>query len=119
MQFVGFTSFIMNVLSFYLCCFYLALWWGILFGVTLCSNCFSVFFLMRMWVLILQLYNAVNALGVLVKSVHLVAGRLGFYSQSGHTKDFKNSIRSFRARRSAQAEVRRVLCMCCSSCYVP
>ena len=52
-------------------------------------------------------------------SVHLVAGRLGFYSQSGHTKDFKNSIRSFRARRSAQAEVRRVLCMCCSSCYVP
>ena len=59
------------------------------------------------------------ALGVSVKSVHLVAGRLGFYSQSGHTKDFKNSIRSFRARRSAQAEVRRVLCMCCSSCYVP
>ena len=54
--------------------------------------------------------------GVSVKSVHLVAGRLGFYSQSGHTKDFKNSIRSFRARRSAQAEVRRVLCMCCSSC---
>ena len=59
------------------------------------------------------------ALGVSVKSVHLVAGRLGLYSQSGHTKDFKNSIRSFRARRSAQAEVRRVLCMCCSSCYVP
>ena len=56
------------------------------------------------------------ALGVSVKSVHLVAGRLGFYSQSGHTKDFKNSIRSFRARRSVQAEVRRVLCMCCSSC---
>ena len=55
-------------------------------------------------------------LGVLVKSVRLVAGKLGFYSQSGHTKDFKNSIRSFRARRSAQAEVRRVLCMCCSSC---
>ena len=59
------------------------------------------------------------ALGVSVKSVHLVVGRLRFYSQSGHTKDFKNSIRSFRARRSAQAEVRRVLCMCCSSCYVP
>ena len=59
------------------------------------------------------------ALGVSIKSVHSVAGRLGFYSQSGHTKDFKNSIRSFRARRSAQAEVRRVLCMCCSSCYVP
>ena len=59
------------------------------------------------------------ALGVSVKSVDLAAGRLGFYSQSGHTKDFKNSIRSFRARRSAQAEVRRVLCMCCSSCYVP
>ena len=58
-------------------------------------------------------------LGVSVKSVDLVAGRLGFYSQSGHTKDFKNSIRSFRARRSVQAEVRRVLCMCCSSCYVP
>ena len=55
------------------------------------------------------------ALGVSVKSVHLVAGRLGFYSQSGHTKDFKNSIRSFRAGRSAQAEVRRVLCKCCSS----
>ena len=54
--------------------------------------------------------------GVSVKSVYLVAGRLGFYSQSGHTKDFKNSNRSFRARRSAQAEVRRVLCMCCSSC---
>ena len=59
------------------------------------------------------------ALGVSVKSVQLVAGKLGFYSQSGHTKDFKNSIRSFRARRLAQAEVRRVLCMCCSSCYVP
>ena len=54
--------------------------------------------------------------GVSVKSVYLVAGRLGFYSQSGHTKDFKNRIRTFRARRSAQAEVRRVLCMCCSSC---
>ena len=54
--------------------------------------------------------------GVLVKSVHLVAGRLRFYSQSSHTKDFNNSIRSFRVRRSAQAEVRRVLCMCCSSC---
>ena len=48
------------------------------------------------------------ALGVSVKSVDLAAGRLGFYSQSGHTKDFKNSIRSFRARRSAQAEERRV-----------
>ena len=59
------------------------------------------------------------ALGVSVESVHLVVGRLGFSSQSGHTKDLKNSIRSFRARRSAQAEVRRVLCMCCSSCYVP
>ena len=49
-------------------------------------------------------------LGVSVKSVHLVAGRLGFYFQSGHTKDFKNSIRSFRVKRSAQAEaeVRRV-----------
>ena len=73
--------------------------------------------------ILLQLINtnciAQLALGVSVKSVHLVAGRLGFYFQSGHTKDFKNSIRSFRARRSAQAEVRRVLCMCCSSCYVP
>ena len=58
----------------------------------------------------------IPALGVSVKSVHLVAGRLGFYSQSGHTKDVKNSIRSFRARRPAQAEVRKVLCMCCSSC---
>ena len=54
-----------------------------------------------------------TALGVSVKSVHLVAGRLGFYSQSGHAKDFKNSIRSFRARRSAQAKVRRVLCTVC------
>ena len=54
--------------------------------------------------------------GVSVKSVHLVAGRLGFYSQSGHTKDFKNSFCSFCARRSVQAEVRRVLCMGCSSC---
>ena len=62
------------------------------------------------------LHGVSPALGVSVKSVDLVAGRLGFYSQSGHTKDFKNSIRSFRARRSAQAEVRRVLCMCCSSC---
>ena len=53
---------------------------------------------------------------VSLKSVRLVAGRLGFYSGSGHSKDFKNSIRSFRAWRSAQAEVRRVLCMCCSSC---
>ena len=49
------------------------------------------------------------ALGVSVKSVRSVAGRLEFYSLSGRTKDFKNSIRSFRARRSAQAEVRRVL----------
>ena len=63
--------------------------------------------------------EAFRPLGVSVKSVHLVAGRLGFYSQSGHTKDFKNNIRSFRARRSAQAKVRRVLCMCCSSCYGP
>ena len=55
-------------------------------------------------------------LGVSVNSTRLVAGRLRFYSWSGHTKDFKNSIRSFRARRSAQAEVQRVLCMCCSSC---
>ena len=53
------------------------------------------------------------ALGVSVKSVHLVAGRLGFYSQSGHAKDFKNSIRSFRSRRSVQAKVRRVLCTVC------
>ena len=68
---------------------------------------------------ILLIFFKLWRLGVSVKSVHLVAGRLGFYSQSGHTKDFKNSIRSFRARRSAQAEVRRVLCMCCSSCYVP
>ena len=60
--------------------------------------------------------HTLPALGVLVKSVHLIACRLGFYSQSGHTKDLKNSIRSFSARRSAQAEVRRVLCMCCSSC---
>ena len=55
-------------------------------------------------------------LGVSAESARLVAGRLGFYSRLGHTKDFKNSIRSYRARRSAQAEVRRVLCMCCSSC---
>ena len=59
------------------------------------------------------------ALDISVKSVHLVAGRLGLYYQSGHTKDFKNSSRSFHARRSAQAQVRRVLCMSCSSCYVP
>ena len=49
------------------------------------------------------------ALDVSVKNVRSVARRLGFYSRSGHTKDFKNSICSFRARRSAQAEVRRVL----------
>ena len=66
--------------------------------------------------LFLVYINDRPALGVSVKSVYLVAGRLGFYSQSGHTKDFKNSIRSFLARRSAQAEVRRVLCKCCSSC---
>ena len=59
------------------------------------------------------------ALCVSVKSVHLVAGRLGFSSHSGHSKDFENSIRSFRARRSAQAQVQGILCMCCSSCYVP
>ena len=57
---------------------------------------------------------------VSVESVRLVAEGLGYYSRSGHTKDFKISIHSFRARRWAQAEVRRVLCMCCSSCmYVP
>ena len=43
-----------------------------------------------------------SALGVSVKSVHLVVGRLGFSSQSGHTKDFKNSIRSFRAGRKCE-----------------
>ena len=32
---------------------------------------------------------------VLFKSVCLVVGKLRFYSRSGHTKDFKNSIRSF------------------------
>ena len=60
--------------------------------------------------------RAAPALGVSVQSVRVVAGRLGFYSRSGHTKDSKNSIRSFRDRRSAQAEVRRVLCMYCSPC---
>ena len=60
--------------------------------------------------------TALHPGSVLVKSVRLVAGRLGFYSRSGHTKDFKNSIRSFRARLSAQQVVRRVLCMCCLSC---
>ena len=55
------------------------------------------------------------ALGV-SKSVRLVAGRLGFYSRSSHTKDLKNGISSFRTRRLTHAEVRRVLCMCCSSC---
>ena len=63
-----------------------------------------------------QYPRIIPALGVSVKGVRLVAGRLGFYSRSGHTTDFKNRICSFRARRSAQAEVRRVLCMCCSSC---
>ena len=33
--------------------------------------------------------NLKPALGVSVKSVHLVAGRLGFSSRSGHTKDLK------------------------------
>ena len=61
------------------------------------------------------IYSVPKFLAFLI-CVHLVAGRLGFYSQSGHTKDFKNSICSFCARRLAQAEVRRVLCMCCSSC---
>ena len=59
---------------------------------------------------------SLTALGVLVKSVRLGVGRLGFYSRLGHTKDYKNKIRRFRARRSAHVEVRRVLCMCCSSC---
>ena len=40
----------------------------------------------------------------------MVAEGLGFYSRSGHTKDFKSSIRSFP--RLAQPEVRRVKCMC-------
>ena len=44
------------------------------------------------------------ALGESVKSVCLVAERLGLYSRSGHAKNYKNSIRSFSARRSAQAE---------------
>ena len=64
--------------------------------------------------LTLQSFLAPNGyckLGVSVKSVRLVAGRLGFYSRSGHTKDLRNSIRSFCARRSAQPEVRRVECM--------
>ena len=48
--------------------------------------------------------HAEPALGVSVKSVRLVAGRLGFYSRSGLTKDFKNSIRSFRARHKRKCE---------------
>ena len=36
-----------------------------------------------------------KALGLSVRSVRLVAGRLRFHSRSGHTKDFKSSIRSF------------------------
>ena len=68
-----------------------------------------LFFAHQEYALIAMLGDYKPALGVSVKSVDLVAGRLGFYSQSGHTKDFKNSIRSFRARRSAQVEVRRVL----------
>ena len=36
---------------------------------------------------ILNIYRP--ALGVLIKSVRLIAGRLGFYSQSGHTKTLK------------------------------
>ena len=43
------------------------------------------------------------ALGVSVKSVRLVAGRLGFSYRSHHTKDF-NSIHSFRARRKGCAK---------------
>ena len=39
------------------------------------------------------------ALAVSVKSVRLVAGRLGFYSRSGRTKDFKNI--AFVASRQA------------------
>ena len=35
------------------------------------------------------------ALGVSVKSVRFVAGRLGFYSRSDYTKDFTSSIRRF------------------------
>ena len=34
------------------------------------------------------------ALGVSVKSVRLVAERLGFYSRLGHTKDFKGELKS-------------------------
>ena len=44
------------------------------------------------------------ALGVSIKSVHLVAGRLGFSSQSGHTEDFKNNIRSFQALGTSGSE---------------
>ena len=73
--------------------------------------CFSYFSMQ-----LVGLLSVLPALGVSVKSVRLVAGRLGFYPRSGHTKDFKICIRNFRARRSAQAKVRRVLWMCCSSC---
>ena len=45
------------------------------------------------------------------KSVRLVAGKLGFYSRSGHTNNFKNSIRSFPFRRSADKDARRDKCM--------
>ena len=51
-------------------------------------------------------------LDVSVKSVRVVAGRLEFYSRSGHIKDFKSSTRSCPTRRSAHPEVRRVKCMC-------
>ena len=42
-----------------------------------------------------------------LKASALQPRKLGFYFRSGHNKD---------ARRSAQAEVRRVLCMCCTCC---
>ena len=63
-----------------------------------------------------SLFVCLPALGVSSKSVRLVAERLGFYFRSGHTEDFKNSIRSCSGRRSAHPKVRRVLRMCCSSC---
>ena len=58
-----------------------------------------------------------HTIRVSFKTVRLVAGKLGFYSRLGHTKDIKYSIRSFppRARLIKKREElsMRVACYVC------
>ena len=58
------------------------------------------------------------ALGVSVRSVRLVAIRLGFYSRSGHTKDFKSRLvfAAYRQALGTNGSAKGLVYVCCSFC---